>query len=66
MEERKQRTIRCMKCGREETEKIFGSGFPGWLQLCELTYIDELTKKEKSPEVCPQCKMLLINFLENK
>jgi len=66
MEERKPRTIKCKKCGKEETEKVFGTGFFGWLQICELTYMDEITKKIRSPELCPECVSLLKKYLDNE
>jgi hypothetical protein len=66
MEERKPRTITCKKCGITETERVFGTGFSGWLQICELSYEDEVTKKLKSPELCSDCINLLKNFLDNK
>ena len=66
MEERLPRTITCKKCGKTETEKVFGTGFSGWLQICELTYTDDITKKIKSPELCPLCIESLKKFLDNK
>ena len=66
MKDTKQRTIKCIKCGKQETERVFGSGFPGWIRICELTYLDETTGKEYNPEICPDCKILVMNLLENK
>jgi hypothetical protein len=66
MEERKPRTITCKKCGKTETEKVFGTGFSGWIQICELTYTDDITKKIRSPELCPECVNLLKKYLDNE
>jgi len=64
MEERIPRTITCKKCGKTETEKVFGTGFSGWIQICELTYTDDVTKKIRSPELCPICLSKLKKWLD--
>jgi len=61
MEGIKQRNIKCTKCGKEETEEIFGVGFPGWNRLADIT--DE---KGINPKLCPDCIKKLCAWLDIK
>lgn len=59
MEGRKQRTIKCTKCGKEETESVFGIGFPGWNRLTDI-----FNEEKKNPQLCSDCIKKLCDWLE--
>ena len=59
------RTIECYRCGKKETERVYGTGFIGWTRIREVSYLNEKTKKFESPDICPMCVKALQDFLDN-
>ena len=74
------RKIKCTRCGKPETELVYGEGFPGWIILKEIAGVrivekmvmEGLTMKKVKqqeqifPELCPDCLKEFLLWLENK
>jgi hypothetical protein len=74
------RKIKCFRCGKEQTERVFGEGFMGWQKLSEVVaeisipktisqngIIRTVVEKVRvNPELCPQCMAEFCQWLEPK
>jgi len=56
------RVVRCTRCGVSQKEKIFGVGYPGWINLPSLSTLGAGTM----PVVCPNCYLALAKELGPK
>jgi hypothetical protein len=54
----KPRTVNCGRCGKPQTEKVYGEGFLGWIRLPE--YLNE---KGSALILCPNCNAILKKWL---
>jgi ribosomal protein S27E len=52
------RKVKCTKCGKEEVEKMYGTGFDGWQLMREI-----VNEKNEVAILCPNCMQILIGWL---
>ena len=55
------RIFKCDSCGYEQTEKFFGAGVKGWMQLNGVA-LDGV----ENPHLCPKCKQVLQTAFDEK
>jgi hypothetical protein len=53
------REIICPVCGKKEKEPFFGIGFLMWQRLMDIFY----DKTKMNPIICPECRGLLLAWL---
>ena len=59
------RTIKCTKCGKQETEKTYGEGFTGWNTIKEV-FDRDVDGRIIYPELCPTCVDKFLLWLNTK
>jgi len=55
------RTVQCGLCNTTLTEKNYGDGFTGWVQIMGL--IHDKDRNKDNPMICEQCKEKLIKCM---